>query len=58
MSFSKEEVGGVEGEDQFHLCCVVPISKSVLLPTKGGTMFWFFEQLMLVIRDFVQNQLN
>lgn len=56
MSFSKEEVGRVEGEDQFHLCCVVLISKSVLLPTKRGTVFCFFEQLMLVIK--VQNQLN
>lgn len=55
---SKEELGGVEGEDQFHLCCVVLISKSVLLPTQGGTAFWFFEQLMLVIKDFLQNQLS
>lgn len=37
---------------------VVLINKSVLLPIQGGTVFWFFEQLMLVIKDFVQNQLN
>lgn len=58
MSFSKEELGGLEGEGQFHSCCVALISKSVLLPSQGGTTFWFFEQLMLIIKDFVPNQLN